>query len=153
MNGASDSPDGDKRVILGATNRPWLMDEAYLRFKRFSLQFYIGMPAPEAVKKVIELGLKKLPHDAQLKAEMLRVIDDTFTCADISGIIEQCSYLAMEEYHENYKAANGRLGEEDEDMVPIGIRHFRKVMDTFQKSVKPEDLEPYLEFRDARRAQ
>lgn len=149
MNGATDNPDGDKRVILGATNRPWLMDEAYLRYKRFSLQFYIGMPEAEAVEKVIKLGLAKLPHDAQLQTEMYRTLKDgTYTCADISGIIEQCAYLAMEEFHNNVKI-KGDV--EQTEIVNLGIRHFRQVMSTFQKSVRPEDLVPYLAFRDERR--
>ncbi|MBE5732533.1 MAG: ATP-binding protein [Clostridiales bacterium] len=149
MNGATDNPEGDKRVILGATNRPWLMDEAYLRYKRFSMQFYIGMPELEARKKVIDLGLAKLPYDSELKDEMVKVLDDTYTCADISGIIEQCAYLAMEEFQSNTQANGGNV--KNTSIVNIGIRHFNKVMESFQKSVKPEDLVPYFQFRDERR--
>lgn len=149
MNGATDNPDGDKRVILGATNRPWLMDEAYLRYKRFSLQFYIGMPEPEAIKKVITHNLSKLPHDKQLETYMIQTLDSTYTCADISGIIEQCAYLAMEEVNNNTKGLNREIGKED--IVNLGIRHFQQVMKGFQKSVREEDLLPYLAFRDERR--
>jgi len=134
---------------LGATNRPWLMDEAYLRYKRFSMQFYIGMPELEARKKVIDLGLAKLPYDSELKDEMVKVLDDTYTCADISGIIEQCAYLAMEEFQSNTQANGGNV--KNTSIVNIGIRHFNKVMESFQKSVKPEDLVPYFQFRDERR--
>lgn len=149
MNGVSDSPDGDKRVILGATNRPWLMDEAYLRYKRFSLQFYIGMPDPKSIAKVIQLGLKKLPCDEQLQSEMLMTLDSTYTCADISGIIEQCAYLAMQEYHERVKETGAKVSVDN--VVKVGVRHFAEVLKTFRKSVQPELLKDYEDFKESRK--
>ena len=145
MNGANDG-GGEKRIILGATNCPENIDEAYLRYKRFSLQFLIGMPNAEARRKVIDIGLKKLPYDEMVRDEMIRVLDETYTCADISGIIEQCAYKAMEEYRANYEMTNGKAAP-----VNIGVKHFREVMSTFSKSVTPEMVERYLKFRDERR--
>ncbi|MBQ7879862.1 MAG: ATP-binding protein [Clostridia bacterium] len=150
MNGATDSEGGDKRVIIGATNRPWLMDEAYLRYKRFSLHFYIDMPNRDAIKTVVRLNLKKLPCDAQLE-EMITSFfqnrEGEYTCADISGIIEQCAYLAMQEYQR--KVEQGYSFKKDE-VVNINTSHFNQVMKTFSKSVKREDLRAYEEFRDSR---
>ena len=145
MNGANDG-GGEKRIILGATNCPENIDEAYLRYKRFSLQFLIGMPNAEARRKVIDIGLKKLPYDEMVRDEMIRVLDESYTCADISGIIEQCAYKAMEEYRANYEMTNGKA-----QPVNIGVKHFREVMSTFSKSVTPEMVERYLKFRDERR--
>ena len=77
---------------------------------------------------------------------MIRVLDESYTCADISGIIEQCAYKAMEEYRANYEMTNGKA-----QPVNIGVKHFREVMSTFSKSVTPEMVERYLKFRDERR--
>ena len=149
MNGATDSVGGDRRVILGATNRPWMMDEAYLRYKRFSLHFYIGMPEPEAIEKVIDLGLKKLPHEPQLRAEMIRTFDSTFTCADISGIIEQCAYFAMQDYKEAVDANGGNCA--GVALVNMGPRHLKKALANFSHSVTPEDLVEYENFKNSRK--
>ena len=59
MNGQGDLKTS-KRVIVGATNRPEMIDEAYLRYKRFSLQCYVGLPEMSAKRKVIDLKLKKM---------------------------------------------------------------------------------------------
>lgn len=146
MNGVNDG-GVDKRVILGATNRPELLDEAYLRYKRFSLQFLIGMPNEQARERVVDINLSKLPHDSVVKEELLRRLDDTYTCADISGIIEQCSNLAMQDYRKLVEDANGKKV----PIVNINLGHLRAVMDGFSKSVTPEMIRGYEEFRDARK--
>ena len=146
MNGVNDG-GSDRRVILGATNRPELMDEAYLRYKRFSLQFLIGMPNKEARQTVVDLNLKKLPHDEIVREELLRRLDESYTCADISGIIEQCAYRAMEEYREKCEKAEGK----SVPFVNINVKHLREVLKNFSKSVTPEMIRGYEEFRDARR--
>ncbi|MBQ4268527.1 MAG: AAA family ATPase [Clostridia bacterium] len=151
MNGATDSEGGDRRVIIGATNRPWLMDEAYLRYKRFSMHFYIEMPNKDAIKTVVHLNLKKLPCEAQLEEIITNYFQNRegeYTCADISGIIEQCSYLAMQEYQR--KVERGVTFKKDE-VVNINTSHFNQVMKTFSKSVKKEDLRVYEKFRDERK--
>lgn len=141
MNGAKDS-ETERRVILGATNRPQMIDEAYLRYKRFSLHFYIGMPNAEAREKVIRGKLKKLPHELIVIDEMLRVLDEHYTCADISNIIEQCANRAMQEHRERVERG------ENITEVKINLAHFNDVMRTFNPSVKREDLIQYEEFRD-----
>ena len=152
MNGVSDSEGGDKRVIIGATNRPWLMDEAYLRFKRFSLHFYIGMPNKDAIAAVVALNLKKLPCEPQMQEVITRYFQDRegkYTCADISGIITQCATLAMQEYRE--QAERGQAPAKGK-VVNIGTRHFEKVMSTFSRSVTEKDLMEYKEFKNSRKA-
>lgn len=141
MNGAKDS-ETERRVILGATNRPQMIDEAYLRYKRFSLHFYIGMPNAEAREKVIRGKLGKLPHELIVIDEMLRVLDEHYTCADISNIIEQCANRAMQEHRERVERG------ENITEVKINLNHFNDVMRTFNPSVKREDLIQYEEFRD-----
>ena len=150
MNGVGDTEGGDRRVIIGATNRPWLMDEAYLRFKRFSLHFYIGMPNKEAIATVIKLNLKKLPCAPQLEYVITQYFQDRegeYTCADISGIIVQCATLAMQEYRE--KAAQGVVFKKGE-VVNVSTRHFEQVMANFSRSVTEADLIGYEKFKAER---
>lgn len=152
MNGVGDTEGGDKRVIIGATNRPWLMDEAYLRFKRFSLHFYIGMPNKEAIATVVKLNLKKLPCDPHLEYVITQYFQDRegkYTCADISGIIVQCATLAMQEYRE--KVASGVAFKKGE-VVNVSTRHFEQVMAKFSRSVTEEDLVGYAKFQAERRS-
>ncbi len=144
MNGAGDGRN-EKRVIIGATNCPEMIDPAYLRHKRFSLQFLVDMPNRQALETVINLRFKKIKDYIDvdyMRDVMLSTFGtDKFTCADVTGIIEQCAFLAMQEYRE--KGGKGPY-------VRINELHFRKVMSTFQRSVKDEDVLRYRSFKDQR---
>ena len=127
------------------------MDEAYLRFKRFSLQFYIGMPAPEAKEKVVRLNLANRPHDPAVMTELISRLqsDDCYTCADISGIIERCAYLALEDCRRRVES-NGITDVRPCDIVNINLDHLNKVYSTYPKSVTLDMLQGYEEFKERR---
>lgn len=146
MNGQGDSPTG-KRVIIGATNRPELMDEAYLRFKRFSLQFFIGMPNAEAKERVVDLRLKNRPCESDFKEEFMRRLceDNLYTCADISGIVEQCAYMAMSECRKKVESGS-ELGGRDE-FVKMTTKHLDAVLSRYSRSVTQHMLDEYEQFR------
>jgi SpoVK/Ycf46/Vps4 family AAA+-type ATPase len=51
-------------VVMGATNRPWMVDEAVLR--RFALQYEIGPPGPKERASILQRYLRR--HDAEMAA-------------------------------------------------------------------------------------
>ena len=103
------------------------------------------MPNRQALETVINLRFKKIKDYIDvdyMRDVMLSTFGtDKFTCADVTGIIEQCAFLAMQEYRE--KGGKGPY-------VRINELHFRKVMSTFQRSVKDEDVLRYRSFKDQR---
>ncbi len=150
MNGQGDK--SAKRVIIGATNRPELMDEAYLRYKRFSMQFYIGMPNNEAKERVVEINLRNRPYEESFKEELLRTLytDNLYTCADVSGIVEQCAYLAMQECRDMQMLNHSLRFGENEPFVKMTPDHLETVLATYPHSVTQEMLAEYEAFRDER---
>ena len=147
MNGQGDK--NSKRVIIGATNRPELLDEAYLRFKRFSMQFYVGMPDAEAVRRVVELNFKKHPvYEPMAKDYLISELlgdkyKDCFTCADISGIIERCAYLALQKYRHGIESGV------NSGLVKISADNVKQVLADYPRSVTAEMLLQYQIFKDA----
>ncbi len=139
MNGVASDGSGS-RLIIGATNCPEMIDRAYLRHKRFSLKYHIGMPNRMALEQVISNRLEKLPHEKGLKEYILgRIEVGKYTGADVTGIIEQCAFLAMQDYTEGVerdKLAEGSY-------VKIGFNHVDKVMATFKRSVDDETINRY----------
>ncbi len=148
MNGQGDK--ASRRVIIGATNRPELMDEAYLRYKRFSLQFYIGMPNNKAKETMVNLKLKGRPYEESFKqALLLRMYgDDLYTCADIAGIIEQCAFLALQECRKNAEQNRQISYGENTPFVKMTPEHLDIVMAKYPRSVTQEMLDGYEEFRN-----
>lgn len=178
MNGAADSAN-EKRVIIGATNRPQMIDEAYLRYKRFSLHFYIGMPEPPAIKTLLDLKLDKLSCDPLLKGKMynaltersnytsvfdLGIDDIQLNNADfrnkMKNVFEKSSkYTCADVSNIISQCSNLALqehricienGKKVDDVIDLSIEHFNKVMQTFKPSVTPKDILQYMIFEENR---
>ncbi len=150
MNGQGDS--ASRRVILGATNRPELMDEAYLRYKRFSMQFYIGMPDMKAKEDVVEINVKKRPYEPMFKEKLMLTLmcDDLYTCADISGIIEQCAYMALTECRKISEEHPDAVFGQNRDYIKMTPAHLESVLARYPRSVTREMLAGYEQFRQQR---
>lgn len=105
--------DGSKRIIIAATNRPDVIDPAYLRFKRFSHRVHVPPPDITAKRAIIEGKLKGIALDG-VTTEDLVELSETYTkqavagtsvkmtttyysAADLCGIIEEACRLALEE--------------------------------------------------------
>ena len=163
MNGATDKAEGDRRVILGATNRPWDIDPAYLRHKRFSMQFYIELPEPEAVSAILDNELKKLSsketgeryYDDDLKDYMYNVFTSPkykgkVSCADICGIMEKCAYEAMQDYSVEVRRKEALGDKSPTPFVKVGRTHFDAIMKDFTPSVTEENLKVYIDYNESR---
>jgi SpoVK/Ycf46/Vps4 family AAA+-type ATPase len=85
----SRSKPGQLKIIIAATNRPWILDSALKRGKRFDTLIYVGMPDTEAREWIIKKNLEKdvaVPRDDDVTIEWLAEKLDGFAGADISAI-------------------------------------------------------------------
>jgi transitional endoplasmic reticulum ATPase len=73
-------------LLMGATNRPWDMDEAALRTGRFGERFYVGLPDAPAREKILRLNLDGIPMEPSVDLHALSEKLDGYSGADIVGI-------------------------------------------------------------------
>ena len=104
--------DGSRRIMIAATNRPDVIDPAYLRYKRFSHLIHVTPPDVEAKRAIIESKLKGIElagitvDDILAATERksvsespigrIAVTDAYYSAADICGIIEEACRQAIE---------------------------------------------------------
>jgi len=83
-----DGVDAAKNAILllGATNRPWDMDEAALRTGRFGEKFYVDLPNAAAREQILHFNLDEIPMGGGIDFKMLAAATDGFSGADIVGV-------------------------------------------------------------------
>ncbi len=62
-------------VVMGATNRPDIVDPALLRAGRFDRLVYIGEPSLEDRKKIIGIHTRFMPIEGSSLEEVVRVIE------------------------------------------------------------------------------
>lgn len=75
-------------LLLGATNRPWDMDEAALRPGRFDNLIYVPLPDLEARAKILEKHFSDVPKAEGVTMDDLAQRLDGYSGADIKGFCE-----------------------------------------------------------------
>ena len=82
-------------LLLGATNVPWMVDEAFLRPGRLDVKVFVGLPDHDARRQMFinELYRCKLPHQSGLTGYLAEYTEG-FSGADIKGVVERLKQLA-----------------------------------------------------------
>jgi len=73
-------------LLMGATNRPWDMDEAAMRTGRFGEKFYVGLPDAAAREQILHFNIDGIPMEKSVDFHALAVKLDGYSGADITGV-------------------------------------------------------------------
>lgn len=145
--------DGSKRIMIAATNRPDVIDPAYLRYKRFSHLIHVTPPDEEAKRAIIESKLSGIALDGITAAEVLDMSKGVtyketalgmvaaqtayYSAADLCGIIEEACRLALEKLQESGSTTP----------IPLTRDMFEKAFKKIPPSISQELLDEYNNFR------
>ena len=89
--------DRDARLlIVGATNRPWDLDEAALRPGRFDEIVYVGLPNIKAREIIFKRELEPVPLDSSVDLGEISARLEGYSGADIKGICQAATDLPFE---------------------------------------------------------
>ena len=80
-------------LLLGATNRPWDMDEAALRPGRFGEQIYVPLPDEKARLRILEINFKAVPRANDVDLVQIAGRLNGYSGADIKGFTEAVTDL------------------------------------------------------------
>lgn len=122
-------------LFIGATNKPWMLDEAVMRPGRFDTKVYVGLPDAPARYRLLEIHLNERPlaDDVDLGALCDRL--EGYSGADIKNICNEAAQLAFLDAMRN--------GEQRS----IGMQDLRATVDEITPSVRPSDLVRFDKFR------
>ena len=84
-------------LLLGATNVPWMIDEAFMRPGRFDVRVFVGLPDYEARRQMFRAAFAKgsVPHVSGLTA-YLASRTENYSGADINGVMAKIRQTAYE---------------------------------------------------------
>ena len=82
-------------IVIGATNRPELLDSAIIRPGRFDKIIELGLPNHEKRLEIFELYSKKIGADPTISWDYLSKRTVGFTAADLASIMNQSSIKAI----------------------------------------------------------
>src|SRR3989344_4178093 len=87
----------DLVIVIGATNRPDLLDPALVRPGRFDRRVVIGMPDLFERKAIIGLHMKGKPFTKEVSIEKLARRTSGFSGADLANMLNEAAILAARE--------------------------------------------------------
>jgi cell division protease FtsH len=81
-------------VLLGATNRPEILDPALLRAGRFDRQVLVDRPDKLGREQILAVHLKKVKLAPDVKPEQIAALTPGFTGADLANLVNEAALLA-----------------------------------------------------------
>lgn len=145
LSGFQSNKSGGIKVIIGATNRPWALDSALIRGKRFDTHIYVGLPDAEARAFLIKKAFKKNPallSNTDITEEELVALFDGYSCADIGSMIVKMKTKAFE------RALEARASEGSVEK-PITRQDVTDVISNYRNSVTTESLMAFKAFENS----
>ncbi len=85
-------------VVIGATNRPDMIDEALLRPGRFDRILEIPLPTKESRKEILKIHTKRKPIDNTVDLEKISELTDMWTGADLAAMVNAAAISAIKEH-------------------------------------------------------
>ncbi len=140
--------------VIGATNRPDILDNAVTRPGRLDQLIYIPLPDYLSRLSIFKANLRKAPVSPEVDLEKLAKSTEGFSGADITEICQRAAKNAIREsvaagVERAKQIAAGEINEEDpyEDPVPCIRRdHFEEAMSRARRSVSDKDIRQYEQF-------
>ncbi|MEP7130134.1 MAG: CDC48 family AAA ATPase, partial [Sphingomicrobium sp.] len=120
-------------VVIGATNRPTLIDPALLRPGRFDELIYVGTPDTAGRRRILAIQTRDMPLADDIDLESLAKRTERFTGADLEDLVRRAGLTAL----------RGGL-----DAAKVSMADFETALTETRASVTPEMLEEYESIQD-----
>lgn len=139
--------------VIGATNRPDILDNAVTRPGRLDQLIYIPLPDYGSRLSIFKANLRKSPVSPEVDLTLLAKATEGFSGADITEICQRAAKNAIRESVDFDIARAKRIQDGDEEDVPgddpvpfIRKDHFEEAMSRARRSVSDKDIRQYEEF-------
>ncbi len=127
MDGLRDKDSKHHVYVIGATNKPWKLDEAFVR--RFNKRIYIPLPNKETRIQLFKLYLKNLRIENNIDYEKLADLTEGYSGSDIRDVVIEAHNRVIREFFEK----QGGIG----DPRPLGMDDLIHAIKSRKPSVDP----------------
>nr|WP_167369129.1 ATP-dependent zinc metalloprotease FtsH [Pseudomonas punonensis] len=84
----------DGIIVIAATNRPDVLDQALLRPGRFDRQVVVGLPDIRGREQILNVHMRKIPMGEDVKASVIARGTPGFSGADLANLVNEASLFA-----------------------------------------------------------
>ncbi len=115
-------------VVIGATNRPNMIDPALMRPGRFDEMVYVGVPDQAGRRHILSIQTGRMPLAADVDLDEVAARTERFTGADLEDVVRRAGMFALRE----------TLAARE-----VAMSHFEKALGESRASVTPEMEDEY----------
>ena len=120
-------------MVIGATNRPDMIDPALIRSGRFDRLVMIGQPDEEGREQILKIHTGETPLAPDVSLREIAEITDGYVGSDLESIAREAAIEALRE---------------DDDATEVEMRHFRKAMESVRPTVTDDIMTYYEEIEE-----
>ncbi len=122
-------------IIIGATNKPELVDPALLRPGRFDKVIYVPPPDLPSRLEILKIHLKGKPTSKDIDLKVAAGLTKGYSGADVANLCRECATNAMRRHL--------KTGQK----TKIGMKDFRDITDILKPSLSREMLDEYEQLQ------
>jgi transitional endoplasmic reticulum ATPase len=115
-------------VVIGATNRPDMIDPGLLRTGRFDRLILVPVPDKKARLEILRVHARNMPLEKDVDLEALSDELDNFTGADVEGLCREAAMVALRE---------------DPKAKKVTMKHFEEARKVIPPSIDEETMRFY----------
>jgi len=121
--------------IIGATNRPDIIEKAMLRPGRLEKILYVPLPNEQDRVDILEKHLRKVPLEENLNIKQIALNSkcDRYSGADISSLVKEAQASCVRRFHIDPK----------NEKLLINQKDFDSALDKVVPSVSRKDMQIY----------
>ncbi len=127
MDGLQDKGENLHVYVIGATNKPWKLDEPFIR--RFQKRIYVPLPDKRARKQLLEMLTKKINLASDVDLDKLAERLEGYNGSDIKDIVYDAYMRTVRDY---FRTGQGPR--------PVTMRDFLEAIKRRKPSVNKETL-------------
>ena len=133
--------------VIGATNKPWSLDEPFLR--RFQKRIYVSLPAMDARNKLFEQYTAPLKKSTRFNLVSLAKQFDGYSASDIKDVCQGAQLLVVNELFRSSTYHEPVEGEPKQDPRELTMADFKDIKARRKPSVSTENIRAYHKWSES----
>jgi transitional endoplasmic reticulum ATPase len=120
-------------LIIGATNRPDMLDSALLRPGRFDKVLLVNAPEQEGRKKILRIHTKNMPLAKDVNLDKIAQKTVGYTGADLEGLTREAAMISLRE---------------SKNAKEVKKKHFEEAIGKIKPSVNKSTIDVYKKVEE-----
>ncbi len=127
-------------VVIGATNRPTLLDPALLRPGRFDELVYVPVPEPAGRRKILEIHTGAMPLGDDVDLDAIAQRAEGYTGADLENLVRRAGLLTLRDALKDGTMTDGE--------ATVSAARFEQALEETRASVTPAMEKEYRKLAE-----